>query len=308
MIFEQALDSFSEHLVFADGLSLNTLDAYKRDLTLWAKWLVREDNAGRGVEKPFISSAWQEASLEDLQKFILDLQSQQRAERSIARIVSTLKRFYQFSVTELGLDKNPAELLSSPKVVATIPAVLDEKSVENLLAAPDVATVLGLRDRAILELMYASGLRVSEVVSLPLNQINLNAGLVMVTGKGNKERLVPLGDYASEWLSKYLAIARPELVKDKKVDTLFLSRLGRTMTRQTLWHRIHNLAKEAGIQGNLSPHGLRHAFATHLINHGADLRTVQLLLGHSDLSTTQIYTHVAKERLQSLHKEHHPRG
>lgn len=299
MIFEQALDSFSEHLIFADGLSLNTLDAYKRDLTLWAKWL-----AGRGGT----DDAWQSATLEDLQKFILDLQDKKRAERSIARLVSTLKRFYQFSVTELGLEKNPAELLSSPKVIAAIPTVLNEKSVENLLAAPDTATALGLRDRAILELMYASGLRVSEVVSLPLNQLNLNAGLVMVTGKGNKERLVPLGDYAAEWLERYLAISRPELIKDKKVDTLFLSRLGRPMTRQTLWHRIHNLAQEAGIVGNLSPHGLRHAFATHLINHGADLRTVQLLLGHSDLSTTQIYTHVAKERLQSLHQQHHPRG
>lgn len=302
MIFEQALDNFSEHLVFADGLSLNTLDAYKRDLNLWAKWLSND-------EKEYLaSSAWQKVSLEDLQKFVLDLQGQKRAERSIARIVSTLKRFYQFSVTELGFDSNPAELLSSPKIITAIPAVLDEKSVENLLAAPDTSTTLGLRDRAILELMYASGLRVSEVVNLPLSQINLNAGLVMVTGKGNKERLVPLGDYAADWLSKYLATSRPELVKDKKVDTLFLSRLGRPMTRQTLWHRIHNLAKEAGIQGSLSPHGMRHAFATHLINHGADLRTVQLLLGHSDLSTTQIYTHVATERLQSLHKEHHPRG
>ena len=199
-------------------------------------------------------------------------------------------------------------LFRSPKLPQSIPTVISEQHVIDLINAPDTTTALGLRDRAILELMYASGLRVSEVVELPFGQINLSAGLVQVTGKGSKERIVPIGELAIEWLEKYLISSRPVLVKQKLVETLFVSRIGRSMTRQTLWHRVKNLAFQVGIPGNLSPHTLRHAFATHLLNHGADLRTVQLLLGHSDLSTTQIYTHVAKERLQKVHQQHHPRG
>ena len=190
----------------------------------------------------------------------------------------------------------------------SIPSVISEKQVEDLLNAPDVMSSLGLRDRAILEMMYACGLRVSEVVELPFEQVNLSAGLVQVMGKGSKERIIPLGEVAIEWIERYLKESRPILVKGRWISTLFISRIGRPMTRQTLWHRVKNLAFDAGIQGKLSPHTLRHAFATHLINHGADLRTVQLLLGHSDLSTTQIYTHVAKERLHQLHQQHHPRG
>lgn len=295
--FEDALALFLEHLLLSEGLSANTQAAYRTDLTQFARWLDELE-----------SSAWQQVSRDDLQSYIRYLQEAGRQDRSIARMVSSLKRLYGFAIDLAWLSINPCDLLKTPNVSAAIPSVLSESQISDLLDAPDTSTDLGLRDRAILELMYASGLRVSEVVNLPLSQLNLSAGLVMVTGKGNKERIVPLGEYASEWLARYLKIARPGLVGEKWVDTLFVSRLGRTMTRQTLWHRIHNLAQIAGITGKLSPHGLRHAFATHLINHGADLRSVQLLLGHSDLSTTQIYTHVAKERLKSLHQQHHPRG
>lgn len=297
MKFEQALAVFLEHLLLSEGLSANTQAAYRTDLSQFARYLGGLDN-----------QAWQQVSREDLQGFLRHLQELKRSDRSIARMVSSLKRWYSFSIDQAWLSVNPCDLLKTPKILAAIPSVLSESQIMDLLNAPDTTTDLGLRDRAILELMYASGLRVSEVVDLPLAQLNLSAGLVMVTGKGNKQRIVPLGEYASEWLRKYLHSSRPNLAGEKWVETLFVSRIGRPMTRQTLWHRIHNLAKIAGITGKLSPHGLRHAFATHLINHGADLRTVQLLLGHSDLSTTQIYTHVAKERLKSLHQQHHPRG
>lgn len=303
MTFEQALESFLEHLMLAEGLSINTQAAYRTDLTQFARWLTPESK-----EMAMEAASWQEVSRTDLQDFLINLQTQKRKDRSIARMVSSLKRFYQYAMDQVWLAINPCDLLRSPKIVAAIPNVINEKQVLDLINAPDTSTTLGLRDRAILELMYASGLRVSEVVNLPLAQLNLSAGLVLVTGKGNKERIVPLGEHASEWIANYLQNSRPLLVKDKWLETLFVSRIGRTMTRQTLWHRIHNLAIQAGITGKLSPHSLRHAFATHLINHGADLRTVQLLLGHSDLSTTQIYTHVAKERLKSLHQQHHPRG
>lgn len=300
MNFEQALERFLEHLLLSEGLSANTQAAYRTDLVQFMRWL--------DAEQSMTSLAWLKVSRDDLQSFLHFLQDDKRKDRSIARLVSSLKRFYGFALDQAWLSINPCDLLKTPKIVAAIPNVISESQVTDLLNAPDVNTDLGLRDRAILELMYASGLRVSEVVELPLNQLNLNAGLVLVTGKGNKERIVPLGEYASEWLQTYLRNSRPNLVGDRWVETLFVSRIGRPMTRQTLWHRIHNLAQIAGITGKLSPHGLRHAFATHLINHGADLRTVQLLLGHSDLATTQIYTHVAKERLKSLHQQHHPRG
>lgn len=304
MEFNQALTRFLQELALSEGLSANTQAAYRTDLRLFAQWL--EPDLPKN--EAFKSSAWQQVDLAKIQAFILDLQQQGRKDRSIARMVSSLKRLYLFSYNQIWLQANPTELLKTPKVAAAIPQVLSEQQVLELMAAPDVTTPLGLRDRAILELMYASGLRVSEVVELPISQLNLSAGLVMVTGKGNKERLVPLGEHAADWLSKYIQFARPVLLKNQVSDSLFISRIGRKMTRQTLWHRIKNLALEAGISAQLSPHTLRHAFATHLINYGADLRSVQLLLGHSDLSTTQIYTHVAKERLKSLHQTHHPRG
>ncbi|MDG6777449.1 site-specific tyrosine recombinase XerD [Thiomicrorhabdus sp. zzn3] len=289
--------SFLDYLSISEGLSRNTLLAYRKDLQIYQAWW-SEHQSGDIVHA-------NKAQLED---FLFHLQQSGRQAKSNARLLSTLKRFYQWGVSQNHFEADPTGLLKSPKIPKAIPKVISEQQVDALLDAPDLGTPLGVRDRAILELMYASGLRVSELVELPFEQINLSAGLVQVTGKGNKERIVPIGELAIEWVERYLQQARPQLAKNKWVETLFVSRLGRPMTRQTLWHRIKNLAWQAGIKGSLSPHGLRHAFATHLINHGADLRTVQLLLGHSDLSTTQIYTHVAKERLHQIHQQHHPRG
>ncbi|MDG6773551.1 site-specific tyrosine recombinase XerD [Thiomicrorhabdus sp. ZW0627] len=289
---------FLNFLAVSEGLSPNTIAAYKKDLQIYQAWW----------QKSLENHDIQRATKSQIEGFLLDLQAQGRKEKSNARLLSTLKRFYQWGVVYGHLDADPTGLLKAPKIPRSIPNVINENQVEDLLNRPDTTTPLGLRDRAILELMYASGLRVSEVVELPFEQINLSAGLVQVTGKGSKERIVPIGEVAIEWIERYLQSSRPELVKRKWVETLFVSRIGRPMTRQTLWHRVKNLAFDAGIQGKLSPHSLRHAFATHLINHGADLRTVQLLLGHSDLSTTQIYTHVAKERLHRIHQQHHPRG
>ncbi|WP_237263103.1 site-specific tyrosine recombinase XerD [Thiomicrorhabdus immobilis] len=295
--FDPKITEFLRYLQFSEGLSTNTLSAYQRDLKLYQAWL-------SDIHQQTIESI----SAEGVESFMLYLQSEGRKEKSNARLLSTLKRFYQWGASNEYFEMDPTALVKAPKLPKSIPKVITEAQVEALLYSPDEYTPLGIRDRAILELMYASGLRVSEVVELPFEQVNLSAGLVQVTGKGSKERIVPLGELAVEWLEKYIKESRPFLSKNKWVNTLFISRIGRPMTRQTLWHRIKNLAFDAGIHVNLSPHTLRHAFATHLINHGADLRTVQLLLGHSDLSTTQIYTHVAKERLHKLHQQHHPRG
>lgn len=291
------MDEFLTYLKLSEGLSVNTVSAYRVDLKLFQEWL-KERN----------QKSLEHVSQEQIEDFLYDLQSQGRKEKSNARLLSTLKRFYQWGASLDYFAADPTALVKAPKLPKSIPKVITEEQVEKLLYSPDEYSPLGIRDRAILELMYASGLRVSELVELPFEQVNLSAGLVQVTGKGNKERIVPIGEVAIEWIEKYITEARPSLVKKKWVDTLFVSRIGRPMTRQTLWHRIKNLAFDVGIHINISPHTLRHAFATHLINHGADLRTVQLLLGHSDLSTTQIYTHVAKERLHKLHQQHHPRG
>ena len=288
------ITSFIHQCRFNDGLSENTLSAYQHDLK----------NLGLYSE----SNSLALLSIDNLNDYILIAFADKKSAKSIARSISTYRRFYQYLFRQNVIIEDPSCLLKAPKVEKSIPSVLSEVQIEALLEAPDLTTALGIRDRAILELMYASGLRVSELVSLPYDQLNLSAGLVQVVGKGNKERIVPIGDLAIEYLAKYIQEARPTLLKGQWLTSLFISRIGRQMTRQTLWHRIKVLAKKAGIVGNLSPHGLRHAFATHLVNHGADLRTVQLLLGHSDLSTTQIYTHVAKERLKSLHAQHHPRG
>lgn len=286
---------FIQYLRLNEGLSDNTLQAYQRDLKKTQLALNKTDLS--------------QASKEQLEDYLFKLHADQVNPSSIARCLSALKRFYVFLIMQNRIQIDPAEQLKAPQIVKKIPSVISESQVEDLLNAPDLTTPLGLRDKAILELMYASGLRVSELVNLPYEQLNLSAGLVQVTGKGNKERIVPIGDMAIESIEAYLKSGRPVLLgKQKWISTLFVSRIGGTMTRQTLWHRIKNLAIIADIRGQLSPHGLRHAFATHLINHGADLRTVQLLLGHSDLSTTQIYTHVANERLQRIHHEHHPRG
>lgn len=296
-----AMEAFLRAMRFEEGLSLNTVEAYRRDLKNYQAWWISF--------KPELSpEALTSASQENIQEYQLQLLESGKSPSSVARASSTLKRFYNYLLAQQVNDTDPTALLKSPKLIKKIPHVLTELQVEALLAAPDIHTPLGVRDKALLELMYACGLRVSEMVELPYEQLNLNAGLVQVTGKGNKERIVPVGEMAYEALVNYIEQARPSLVGQRWVSTLFVSRLGRPMTRQTLWHRIKRLAEEAGIRQNLSPHGLRHAFATHLINHGADLRTVQLLLGHADLSTTQIYTHVAKARLKQVHQRHHPRG
>jgi integrase/recombinase XerD len=298
----QYIQSFLSFLVVSEGLSQNTVAAYKQDLQRFECWMFKHEGLQEGGS---FFSAVTRTQIED---FMLFLQESGRKESSNVRLLSALKRFYQWGGANNVFDSDPTVLFKAPKVPRSIPTIISEQQVEDLLSAPDVMSTLGLRDRAILELMYASGLRVSEVVELPFEQINLSAGLVQVMGKGSKERIVPMGEVAIEWIERYLQEVRPILTKNRWVSTLFISRIGRPMTRQTLWHRVKILAFDAGIKGKLSPHTLRHAFATHLINHGADLRTVQLLLGHSDLSTTQIYTHVAKERLHQLHQLHHPRG
>ena len=227
--------------------------------------------------------------------------------RSNARCISAIKRFFKYLLATKVRADNPTALTQAPKFGKPIPKVLSEQDVESLLESPNLDEPIEFRDRTMLELLYATGLRVTELVSLRLDNISLNQNVVRVTGKGGKERLVPIGEVSAEWLAKYVKLARPALLKGE-TDVLFPSKRGQQMTRQTFWHRIKFYAQVAGINAHLSPHTLRHAFATHLLNHGADLRVVQMLLGHSDLSTTQIYTHVAKERLKSLHMEHHPRG
>ena len=285
------LDAFSDALWLEDGLSKNTLESYRRDLAQLAVFL-----KGRGLAQ---------AREADLFSF---LAARRGRASSAARMLSSLKRFYQYCVRERHAAADPTVKLDPPKRSPRFPKTLSEADVEALLAAPATDAALGLRDRAMLEVLYASGLRVSELVSLKIYQANLDAGVVRVLGKGSKERLVPLGEEAIEWLRRYLKQARPELLGRKSSDALFLTGRGAGMTRQAFWHNLKRLGSRAIPGKSLSPHVLRHAFATHLINHGADLRVVQMLLGHADISTTQIYTHVARERLKALHAKHHPRG
>ena len=279
-----------------NGLSENTLAAYRRDLYGFAAWL-----AGR-------QAALAEAGAVELLGFLAGQYRNGRALRSNARLLSSLRRFYRYLVREGRRKDDPTANIESPKLDRPLPYTLSEAEVEALLAAADTSAAIGLRDRAMLELLYASGLRVSELVSLDADQVNLSHGVVRVLGKGNKERLVPVGDEAVSWLQRYCQEARPQLLRGKISNRLFVSRKTGSITRQAFWYRLREYALRSGIRGHLSPHTLRHAFATHLVNHGADLRVVQMLLGHSDLSTTQIYTHVARERLRRIHREHHPRG
>ena len=285
------LDAFCDALWLEDGLSKNTLESYRRDLAQLAGFL-----KGRGLAQA------QEA---DLFSF---LAARRGRASSAARMLSSLKRFYQYCLRERHAAVDPTLKLDPPKRSPRFPKTLSEADVEALLAAPPTDAALGLRDRAMLEVLYASGLRVSELVSLKIYQANLDSGVVRVLGKGSKERLVPLGEEAIEWLRRYLKQARPALLGRKSSDALFLTGRGAAMTRQAFWHNLKRLGSRAIPGKSLSPHVLRHAFATHLINHGADLRVVQMLLGHADISTTQIYTHVARERLKALHAKHHPRG
>jgi integrase/recombinase XerD len=291
------IDNFCDALWLEDGLAKATLDSYRSDLGRLAGWL-----AEHGHE------ALLDIRETTLTAFIAHLARLTRAS-SQARYLSTLRRFYRWQVGRGRIVSDPTLKLANPSLPSRLPKVMSEKQVESLLDAPDLDTPLGLRDRAMLETIYATGLRVSELVNLKLHEVGLADGVLRALGKGSKERLVPLGQLAIDWITRYLHEARPDILHGQQSDALFVTARGGAMTRQAFWQLIKRYALVAGIDpARLSPHVLRHAFATHLLNHGADLRVVQLLLGHADISTTQIYTHVARERLKSLHAEHHPRG
>jgi len=291
------IEAFLDALWSERGLSQNTLAAYGRDLKSLSAWQQKNN-------RQLISSR----NSELLEYITLKIKQGSKA-RSVARSISTFRRFFRYQLRENNILDDPTALIELPKLGKPLPNSLSEENVDALLNAPDLNDPIGLRDRAMLELLYATGLRVSELVTLEYKQVNLQQGVVRVLGKGNKERLVPMGDEAVSWINDYLIDARPIIMKSGGVsNSLFITRRGSGMTRQAFWYLIKRYAIQAGISQKLSPHTLRHAFATHLLNHGADLRVVQLLLGHSDLSTTQIYTHIAKTRLQSIHQQHHPRG
>lgn len=292
------LDEFCDALWLEDGLARNTLDSYRSDLRHFADWL--EQQQGKALMG---------AEHGDVAQYLSYRLSIARTKASTAgRELSSLKRLYQWLLRQGRMDTDPTLKIASPKLPRRLPDSLSEADVEALLASPGDEEPRALRDRAMLETLYATGLRVSELVGLPLAGVGLNEGVVRVLGKGSKERLVPLGEMAVDLIRRYLAEARPALLNGKVSDALFVTARGDGMTRQAFWHLIKRYATHAGIAKHLSPHTLRHAFATHLLNHGADLRVVQMLLGHADISTTQIYTHVARERLKSLHARHHPRG
>ncbi|AXA68523.1 site-specific tyrosine recombinase XerD [Pseudomonas oryzihabitans] len=296
MSAERLIEEFLDALWLEKGLSPHTRSAYRTDLLAFARWL-----EGRGLT---LETVGRDAVLDHLGWRL----SEGYQARSTARFLSGLRSFYKYGVREGRIAEDPTLLVSMPQLGAPLPKSLSEADVEALLGAPDTEDSLGLRDRTMLEVLYATGLRVTELISLTLDEINLREGSLRVFGKGSKERLIPLGEEAIAWLEDYLKTARPLLLGGQPGDILFPSQRGTPMTRQTFWHRIKLHAQVAGIRTSLSPHTLRHAFATHLLNHGADLRTVQMLLGHTSLSTTQIYTHVARVRLQQLHAQHHPRG
>lgn len=290
----QTIESFLNALWLEFGLSDNTLSAYGSDLKLFAKWLKDKD-----------ITAVDEITIKN---FLANRQQQGITSRSSARIVSCLRRFYGYLLREGKISIDPTQLIDAPQLGRTLPDSLSETDVELLLNAPEITDKLGFRDRTMLEMLYATGLRVSELVELKFGQINFRQGCVRIVGKGDKERLVPVGEEAMDWTERYLSTARQAILGNRQSDYLFVTNRGTSMTRQAFWHIIKRYAALAGIDKHLSPHTLRHAFATHLLNHGADLRVVQLLLGHSDLSTTQIYTHIAQQRLKALHTQHHPRG
>jgi integrase/recombinase XerD len=292
----QEIERFTDALWMEHGLSKNTLTAYRNDLAGLAVWLAAQ---GRELRR---------ARRQDLLDYLSERVTAGARPRTTARLVSSMRRYYRFLIREGVLQQDPSVRIETPRIGRPLPDTLSESEVESLLEAPEDADPLGLRDRAMLELLYACGLRVSELVGLTSDQVNLTQGVVRLMGKGNKERLVPLGEEAVDWVQRYLDEGRAELASDSSASQLFITRRGAGMTRQAFWYRIRHYAVISGINKHLSPHTLRHAFATHLLNHGADLRVVQMLLGHSDLSTTQIYTHVARERLKELHAQHHPRG
>lgn len=293
---DRLIGEYLDAIWMEKGLSDNTQESYRRDLSQFAAWLNHQGQQLLGVDAVLIQS-------------YLDSRLQQKlSSRTSARFLSCVRGFYRYLLRENRISENPVALVDNPKLSRPLPKSLSETDVEALLAAPDLSDPLGLRDRTMLEVLYACGLRVSELVALTMPQINLRQNVVRVMGKGSKERLVPMGEVAAAWLERYLREARPVLLNNMPDEVVFPSSRAQPMTRQTFWYRIKHWAMVAGIKKELSPHTLRHAFATHLLNHGADLRVVQLLLGHSDLSTTQIYTHVAKLRMKQQHAQHHPRG
>ncbi len=293
----QAIDTFCDAIWLEDGLSENTIASYRSDLTLFARWLKVEGGATSLVQAD-------EASLN---AYFLARHGDTRAS-SANRRLTVFKRFYQYQLRQGAIAENPCSHMHSARRPQRFPHALSERQVEALLAAADVDTPLGLRDRTMIELMYASGLRVSELTALKLDALGINEGIVRILGKGGKMRLVPFGQQADSLIARYMTESRPEILKGKQSDYLFVTSRGTLMTRQMFWTLIKKYALKAGITDPLSPHTLRHAFATHLLNHGADLRVVQLLLGHADITTTQIYTHIAQHRLKQLHAQHHPRG
>jgi integrase/recombinase XerD len=292
----ELVDRFLDSIWAERGLSQNSLESYRRDLLKLSKQLSSKN-------KTLIS-----AGREDLLSTLASEVAAGKSPRSLSRYLSAYRQFYRWLVRERLVEEDPTALIESPKLGRGLPKALPESQVEALLEAPDTDHVLGLRDRAMLELMYATGLRVSELVGLQITGLNLNQGVIRVLGKGQKERLIPLGEEASTWINRYLNESRPALMKGGQSSFVFVSSRKSGLTRQAFWYAVRRHAAKAGIAKSISPHMLRHSFATHLLNHGADLRVVQLLLGHSDLSTTQIYTHIAREGLKTLHKAHHPRG
>ncbi|WP_226469164.1 site-specific tyrosine recombinase XerD [Luteimonas panaciterrae] len=294
---EQAITAFLDAIWAESGLAQHTLDGYRRDLQGFARWREGRDGGLAGADRAalFDYLAWRTRH--------------GWSQRSNARLLSALRAFFALQLRNGTRADDPVALLEPPKLPRSLPKALSESQIEALLAAPDIAAPLGLRDRAMLELMYAAGLRVSELVGLPATAINLRQGVLRVMGKGSKERLVPLGEESQHWLERYLNEARPQLAAKRALEPLFLDARGKAPTRQDFWRLVKRYGSVAGIDlAKISPHGLRHSFATHLLNHGADLRALQMLLGHSSLSTTQIYTLVAREHLKSLHAKHHPRG
>ena len=296
---QKLLEQFIDHLWMEHGLSENTLSAYRNDLAGFSGWLETEQTKLTSV------------STSDVQRYLASKFEQGYKSRSSARLLSTLRRFYAWLLRDKRIYQDPTRLLESPKAERPLPVTLNEEQVVHLLNAPDTKDDIGYRDRAMLELLYATGLRVTELVNLQLSQFSIELGVLRIVGKGNKERLVPVGEVALDWLAAYMRHVRPSLLQNKTFATnaVFVTQRGKAMTRQAFWYMIKRHAVRAGIDPEkLSPHTLRHAFATHLLNHGADLRVVQMLLGHSDISTTQIYTHVADQRLRELYKQHHPRA
>lgn len=293
---QRVLDLFIDHLWLEDGLAKNSLESYRRDLEQFAHWLKQSVNGPLlAVQEHHIST-------------YLGMRQPASSPRSKSRLLSALRRFYRYCLREGTIPTDPTLKIGSPKLPRSLPKSLTEAEVDALINAPNMDDMLGLRDRAMIDVLYATGLRVTELVSLKVSELSLQMGVLRVMGKGSKERLVPIGESALDSVTQYLKVSRPLILEARLSDAMFVTQRGGAMTRQSFWYIIQRYALQAGIKKHISPHVLRHAFATHLLNHGADLRVVQMLLGHSDISTTQIYTHVARERLKKLHTEHHPRG